>query len=45
MKFDPEQACRGCVFAGNVNLLDEWVHCGTNHFDEYKEPLTHEEFV
>lgn len=45
MKFDPEKACRGCVFAGNVNLLDNWFHNGTNHFDEYKEPLTHEEFV
>ena len=45
MSFNPTQDCRGCVFAGNVNLLDDWFYRGTNHFDEYKEPLTHEEFV
>lgn len=45
MQIDPTQDCRGCVFAGNVNLLDDWLNFGTNHFAEYKEPLTHEEFV
>lgn len=45
MNFEPTRDCRGCVFAGNVNLLDDWFYHGANHFDEYKEPLTHEEFV
>lgn len=45
MNFEPTRDCRGCVFAGNVNLLDDWFYQGANHFDEYKEPLTHEEFV
>lgn len=45
MDFNPKEDCQGCVFARNINLLDDWVCNGTNHFDEYKEALTHEEFV
>ncbi len=45
MKIDPTRDCQGCVFDANVNLLDDWFYRGVNHFDEYKEPLTHEEFV
>ena len=45
MNFDPAVDCQGCVFAGNINLLDNWVKHGTEHFDEYKEKLVHEEFV
>lgn len=45
MNFNPLTDCRGCVFAGNINLLDDWICKGINHFDEYKEKLVHEEFV
>ena len=45
MKFNPVEDCKGCVFAGNINLLDDWFCKGLNHFDDYKEALTHEEFV
>ena len=45
MNFDPIVDCQGCVFAGNINLLDNWIHKGINHFDEYKENILHEEFV
>lgn len=45
MQFNPLQDCDGCVFAGNINLLEDWICKGVNHFDEYREKITHEEFV
>ena len=45
MKFDPTEKCKGCVFTKNVNLLQEWKNRGINRFNEFKEPITHEEFV
>ena len=45
MNFDPTCDCHGCVFTGNINLLDDWLTKGTEHFAEYKETITHEEFV
>ena len=45
MNFYPTVDCQGCVFAGNINLLDDWIHKGINHFDDYKEKIVHEEFV
>lgn len=45
MKFDPRKACSGCVFTKNVDMLEDWVLNGSNQFDNFKETLTHEEFV
>lgn len=44
-KFDPRIDCTGCVFTDNVNMLDKWINNDINRFDEFKETLTHEEFV
>lgn len=43
--FDPRVDCPGCVFTDNIEMLDDWVTQGIEHFDEYSEPLMHEEFV
>lgn len=45
MKFDPRKACSGCVFTENVNLLNKWKECGENRFEEFNQPIKHEEFV
>jgi organic radical activating enzyme len=45
MQFDPSTACTGCVFTENVNLLEDFKSKGLNRFDEFKEPLAHEDFV
>ena len=44
-KFDATQRCTGCVFTDNVNMLDDFINDKVNRFDEFKEPLTHENFV
>ena len=44
-KFDPRERCKGCVFTENVNMLDDWVNGKIDRFDEFKDPLMHEEFV
>jgi organic radical activating enzyme len=41
--FDPRRDCSGCVFTGNVNLLDNWKRTGKGAFID--RPLNHEEFV
>jgi len=44
-KFIPCEDCKGCVFTDNVNMLEQWVDGKINRFDEFKNPLKHEEFV
>ena len=44
-KFDPRERCKGCVFTDNVNMLDDWVNGKVERFDDFKDPLMHEEFV
>jgi len=44
-KFDPRERCKGCVFTENVNMLDDWVNGKVERFDDFKDPLMHEEFV
>jgi len=44
-KFDPRDRCKGCVFTENVNMLDDWKNNKVDMFEEFKEPLTHEEFI
>ena len=44
-KFDPRKDCSGCVFTDNVNMLDDWVNHRIDRFDEFPDPLVHEEFV
>ena len=43
--FDAKSRCTGCVFTENVNMLDDWINGKVNQFDQFKEPLMHEEFV
>lgn len=38
--FDPRQACSGCVFTSNVEMLEAWKERGEGEF-----PDVHEEFV
>lgn len=45
MQFDPRKDCKGCVFTDNINLLDRWKTQGIERFNEFKEPLLHENFV
>ena len=44
-KFDPRERCKGCVFTDNVNMLDDWINGKVERFDDFKDPLMHEEFV
>lgn len=44
MKFDPTRRCSGCVFADNIDMLDDWKAGGQERFAEFSEPLIHEEF-
>ena len=45
-RFDPRKACKGCVFADTVDMLDEYVQHGTDRFDDVDlSVVTHREFV
>lgn len=44
-KFNAKTQCTGCVFTENVNMLDDWIYNKIDKFNEYKEQLTHEEFI
>lgn len=45
-KFDATEHCKGCVFARTVNMLNEYVQHGVEHFDEYEHAeVRHENFV
>jgi len=44
-RFDPRDRCAGCVFTDNVNMLDDWTKGKINQFDQFSQPLEHEEFV
>lgn len=44
-RFDPKQACKGCVFTDNVNMLEDWKTSGVDRFSEFKDRIVHEEFV
>ena len=44
-KFDATKRCTGCVFTDNVNMLDDFINDKVNRFDEFKDPLTHENFI
>jgi len=43
-RFDARE-CTGCVFTNTVNMLNDFVLDGKERFDEFPEPLVHEEFV
>lgn len=43
--FDAKKHCKGCVFTENVNMLDDFVNGKIDRFEEFKQPLVHEEFV
>lgn len=43
--FRPDRDCSGCVFANAVDMLDKWKKGELDRFDEFSEPLIHEEFV
>jgi len=44
-KFDARARCTGCVFTDNVNMIDDFLLGQVNRFQQYNEPLMHEEFV
>jgi MoaA/NifB/PqqE/SkfB family radical SAM enzyme len=44
-QFDAKTRCTGCVFTDNVNMLDDFINNKIDRFEEFKEPLIHEEFV
>ena len=44
-QFDAKYRCTGCVFTQNVNMLDDWKNGYIDRFDEFPDPLEHEEFV
>lgn len=43
--FRPCEDCCGCVFAGNVDQLDDWKEGKLDRFAEFQVPLKHEDFV
>ena len=46
MQFDPMEACTGCVFTRNVNLLGRWKAGEEGRIAEFaNKPIEHEEFV
>lgn len=42
-RFDPRDACSGCVFTDSVEMLGSWKNEGVGEF--IAEPMKHEEFV
>ena len=44
-KFDAKKDCAGCVFTNNVNMIDDFLAGKVNRFEEFKEPLEHENFI
>ncbi len=46
MNFTPCDDCEGCVFTGNLQLLDDWVKEKTDRFKEFEgRNFMHEDFV
>jgi hypothetical protein len=43
--FKPCEDCSGCVFADNLDLLEQWSQGKLNRFARYSQPLEHEDFV
>ena len=43
--FDASIDCKGCVFTDNVNMLQDYISDGKNKFNEFLEPIEHEEFI
>ncbi len=43
--FSPNRDCAGCVFTDTVNMLGQWKKGKIDRFNEFPEPLMHEEFV
>lgn len=44
-RFDPTERCKGCVFTENVDMLEDWKEGKIDLFNDYSEPIEHEEFV
>jgi MoaA/NifB/PqqE/SkfB family radical SAM enzyme len=45
-KFDATKHCTGCVFTRTVNMLNDYVERGIEHFDEYEhQEMRHANFV
>ena len=44
-RFQPCNDCSGCVFTENVDMLGAWKDGELDRFDEFQQPLMHEEFV
>ena len=44
-QFNPQKKCQGCVHTRNVNMLQEWIDGTTDRFEEFSNPLTHENFI
>jgi len=42
---DPARDCDGCVFAGTINMLDDWANGKIDKFDQHREPIDHANFV
>jgi hypothetical protein len=45
MKFSPKDDCAGCVFTENVEMLESWKNGELVRFQEFPDPIKHEEFV
>lgn len=44
--FDPKRDCKGCVFADNIYMLDQWKQSCKNNFNRvYDEDIGHVNFV
>ena len=44
-KFNPKEACSGCVFTDTVEMLGGFKETGIGDFHHHPSPLKHEEFV
>ena len=45
LQFDPRKRCKGCVFTDNVDMLGAFKRGEIDKFDQYTQPLKHQEFV
>jgi hypothetical protein len=43
-RFNPNEDCKGCVFADNIDMLMEWK-AGKHQFHLYPDSIKHEEFI
>lgn len=43
--FSVKNDCNGCVFANNIEQIEQWKTIGKDHFNDYPDNILHENFI